>query len=94
MALMSAFFGPENGEILALQGLAWLAGDSQGLQAFLNHSGLEPADLRQAAGSPEMAVAVLDFLLGHEELLRGFCQSADIAPKYLHLARASLGGAI
>jgi hypothetical protein len=94
MAPMSRFPPPENAEILALRGLEWLAGDSQGLQAFLNHSGLVPADLRQEAGSPQMAVAVLDFLLGHEELLLGFCQSADIAPKELHLARASLGGAI
>jgi hypothetical protein len=94
MAPMPGFLSSENAEILALQGLGWLAGDTQGLQAFLNHSGLDPADLRQAAGSPEMAVAVLDFLLGHEELLLGFCQSADIAPKELQLARLSLGGAI
>jgi hypothetical protein len=91
---MSGFLPPENAEILALQGLEWLAGDTQGLQAFINHSGLDPADLREAVGSPEMALAVLDFLLSNEELLLGFCQSADIAPKQLYLARASLGGAI
>ena len=47
----------------------------------------------QAAGTPEMGVAVLDFLLGQEELLLRFCDSAEIEPKDLHLARHVLGGA-
>jgi len=37
-------------------------------------------------------VAVLDFLLGNEELLLQFCESAAITPKQMHLARHVLGG--
>ena len=83
---------PENAEILALQGLGWLAGEPEELQKFLNLSGVDGAALREAAGTPEMGVAILDYLLGHEDLLLRFCDSADIPPKDLHLARHVLGG--
>ena len=33
----------ENAEILALQGLGWLAGEEDGLQRFLDLSGLDAA---------------------------------------------------
>ena len=64
---------PENAEILAFQGLGWLAGDAVELEKFLHLSGLDAAGLRQGAGTPEMSVAILDYLLGHEELLLRFC---------------------
>ena len=83
---------PENAEILALQGLGWLAGEPEELQKFLNHSGVDGAGLREAAGTPEMGAAILDYLLGHEELLLRFCDSAEASPRDLHLARHALGG--
>jgi hypothetical protein len=83
---------PENAEILALEGLGWLAGEPEAIQRFLNLSGIDGADLRAAAGSPGTAVAVLDFLLGHEELLVRFCEQAEIKAKDLHMARHVLGG--
>jgi hypothetical protein len=83
---------PENAEILALQGLGWLAGEAEDLPQFLNLSGLDAAGLRQAAGSPEMNIAILDYLLAHEDLLLRFCDSADVPPKDLRLARYALGG--
>lgn len=84
---------PEKAEILALQGLGWLAGEPEDLQSFLKLSGLEADTLRQGAGTLEMNVAILDFLLGHEEPLLRFCESVAVAPKELHLARHVLGGA-
>jgi hypothetical protein len=83
---------PERAEILALESLGWLAAQDDGMQRFLNQSGIDAASLREAAGSREMGVAVLDFLLGNEELLLQFCESAAIAPKQMHLARHVLGG--
>ena len=83
---------PEHADVLALEGLAWLAGQDDAIQRFLAQSGTDAASLRQAAGSREMSVAVLDFLLGNEELLLQFCESASIAPKQMHLARHVLGG--
>ena len=84
----------ENAEILALQGLGWLAGDEEGLERFLALSGLDMGSLRTQAGSPDMNIAVLDFLLGHEDLLMRFCEASGIAPRDLHLARHRLGGEV
>jgi hypothetical protein len=82
----------ENAEILALEGLGWLAGDETGIARFMDQAGIDAASLRDAAGSPGTGLAVLDFLLGNEDLLLRFCESAQIAPKALHLARYQLSG--
>ena len=84
----------EKAEILALEGLGWLAGEQDGIHRFLDQSGIDTAALRAAAGSPEMGLAVLDFLLANEDLLVGFCESASISPQVLHLARHRLGGTV
>jgi hypothetical protein len=76
-----------------LEGLGWLAGQEDGLRRFLELSGTDLAGLRAAAARPEMGLAVLDFLLAHEDLLVGFCEAAQIDPKALHLARHRLDGA-
>jgi hypothetical protein len=83
----------ENAEILALEGLGWLAGQEDGFQRFLDQSGIDPGGLKVAAGSPETGLAVLDFLLSNEDLLLGFCASAEIDPQALHVARHRLEGA-
>lgn len=75
---------PEKAEILALDALAWLAGEEDGLPRFLAQSGIDSDALRAGAGSLEMGAAVLEFLLGHEELLLRFCESADLSPKLIH----------
>jgi hypothetical protein len=85
---------PENAEILALEGLGWLAGDQEAIQRFLDVSGIDGADLRAAAGSPGTAVAVLDFLLANEELLVRFCDDAEVKARDVHMARHVLGGEI
>jgi hypothetical protein len=92
MAPMNRPESLEKAEILALQGLGWLAGEEDGIQRFMEHSGIDAAQLRDSAGSPGMGVAVLDFLLGHEELLLRFCESQEIDPRAVHLARHKLGG--
>ena len=93
MALMTSPKTQQNAEILALEGLGWLAGDETGIARFMDQAGIDAATLRQAAGSPGMGLAVLDFLLGNEDLLLRFCESAGIKPRALHLARHQLGGA-
>lgn len=82
---------PEKAEILALDALGWLAGEEDGLPRFLAQSGMDSADLRTGAGSPEMGVAVLEFLLGHEELLLRFCETAQLDPKAVHAGLRALG---
>ena len=83
---------PDRAEVLALEGLGWLAGQEDGIQRILNQSGIDAATLRDAAGSREMGVAVLDFLLGHEDLLLPFCESLSLNPRHVHMARHALGG--
>jgi hypothetical protein len=83
---------PETAEILAFEALGWLAGEPEELQKFLNLSGLDVGALRDAAGSPEVSVAILDYLLAHEELLLRFCEATEAKPRDLHLARHVLGG--
>jgi len=82
---------PENAEILALEALGWLAGDEEALQRFLAQSGIDAAALRIGAGSPEMNVAVVEFLLAHEDLLLRFCEAADLKPANVHAGRRALG---
>jgi hypothetical protein len=77
---------PERAEILALEALAWLAADEGGIARFLAASGVDMADLREAAGSPGLAVAILNFLLLHEDLLLAFCESNGSSVTTLHRA--------
>jgi hypothetical protein len=81
---------PERAEILGLEALAWLAAGPEALERFLKASGVCGADLRQAAGSPGLTVAVLDFLLAHEDLLLDFCRRSGTEAALLHQARRLL----
>lgn len=84
---------PEYAEILALEALAWLAGEPDAIDRFLKLSGLDVAELRAAAGTRGMAAAVLDFLLADEKLLLRFCEAGDgLPPGRILAARRALGG--
>lgn len=79
-------------EILALEALAWLAGQPDAIARFLTISGLEASDLRLAVGDAGLQTSVLDYLLTNENLLLDFCQSASLKPQAVHTARYQLGG--
>ncbi len=78
---------PEKAEILALEALAWLAGQPDGIARFLAVSGLEATDLRRAAGDRDLLGALLDFLLINEPLLLEFCQITSSQSSAGHTAR-------
>ena len=82
----------EQAEILALEALAWLAGQPEAIARFLTISGLETSDLRLAVGDSGLQASVLDYLLANESLLLDFCQSASLKPQAVHTARYRLGG--
>lgn len=71
-------------ETIALQGLAYLAGQPEEMERFLRLSGLEVEDLRARAGDNELLAAVVGFLLGQDSLTTGFCESAELDPRILH----------
>jgi Protein of unknown function (DUF3572) len=77
-------------EILALRGVAFLAGLPSDLEQFLALSGLTAEDMRLIAGDPEFLAGLLDFLLGTDSLLLAFCDAESLEPGDVHLARAKL----
>ncbi|HEY7085776.1 MAG TPA: DUF3572 family protein [Hyphomicrobiaceae bacterium] len=77
----------ESAEAIALQGLTFLAQEPARFGRFLKLTGLEPQDARAQAGTPELALAVLEHLAQDESLLLVFATSCGVAP-------ASIGSAI
>jgi hypothetical protein len=77
----------EAAETLALQGLAFIAASDIEVARFVDASGMQAAELRQRADEPAVLRAVLDFLLADDERLMGFCNSAEVDPRDVHMAR-------
>jgi Protein of unknown function (DUF3572) len=82
----------EAAEAIALQGLAFLAEEPQRLQRFVTVTGLDPAELRARADTPELLAAVLEHLAGDESLLLVFSASRGIAPEAIAPAILLLQG--
>ena len=77
---------------IAVQALAFLAGDMERLGRFLALTGLDPTTIRQAARQQGFLVGVLDHVLGDEALLVAFAAGHDLAPQDIAEARAVLAG--
>ena len=60
------------GSELAIEALAFLAGDETRLERFLAVTGLGPHNLRRAAADPGFLASVLDYLAGDARLLVAF----------------------
>ena len=75
---------------MALEALAWLAGQPDAIAGFLAISGLEISHLRLAAGDAGLQASVLDYLLANENLLLDFCQTRSLKTPTIHLARQRL----
>jgi len=79
-------------EAIAVQALAFIAGDEILLKRFLALTGLDPQEMRRAANEPGFLPGVLDFILGHEPTLAAFCDATQIPPSSVPAARRALGG--
>jgi len=82
----------EMAEGLAIQALAFIAGDSGRLGRFLAITGIGPAEIRAAAREPDFLTGVLDHMAGDERLLTAFAAEAGVAPSDIGKALAALGG--
>jgi len=82
----------EVAEGLAIQALAFIAGDSERLGSFLAVTGIGPAEIRAAAREPGFLTGVLDHMAGDERLLTAFAAEAGVAPSDIGKALAALGG--
>jgi hypothetical protein len=80
----------EQAEALAVHGLTFLASDMERLEPFLSLSGLDLGNLRAAAAGPDFLVAVLEHLLGNENLLLAFATNAGLDPAEVARARDTL----
>jgi uncharacterized protein DUF3572 len=65
---------------ISLKVLAFLAQNSQRLARFLNLTGVEPAALRTLALEREFQSAVLEHMLGDENMVIEFCAIEAIDP--------------
>ena len=82
----------EAAETLAIAVLGFLAAQEDRLFGFLDATGLDPAGLRDAAGSPDFLVAVLEHLASDEALLLTFAAGQQVDPGAVLRARARLAG--
>ena len=82
----------ETAEAIALQGLTFLAQEPARFVRFLKLTGLQPQDARALAGTPELALAVLEHLAQDESLLLVFAASCAVAPASIAPAISRLRG--
>jgi len=81
----------EVAEIVAIQALSFLAGDSARLGAFLAETGIGPETLRQSATDPQFLISVLDFVLRDDASVKAFAEVSKLHPTNIAAARQVLG---
>ena len=81
-------------ELIALQALAFIAGEPEHLERMLAETGLTAEELRTNAAEPTMLAGILDFVLADETRVLDFCAFAGLAPESPARARAQLPGAV
>ncbi|MEO1306715.1 MAG: DUF3572 domain-containing protein [Pseudomonadota bacterium] len=82
----------ESAEAIALQALAWLAGEGDLLTVFFNATGSSPDDVKSRAQDPVFLGFVLDFILMDDAWVAGFCDAEHHSYDILARARVALPG--
>ena len=72
--------------------LLHLLGDPDLVGAFTGTSGMSVADLRAAAGLPELAAQSLEFICEDDQRLIAFAARAGVTPEHVARARLRLAG--
>lgn len=85
-------YTPNAAHNLAMEALVHLAGEPDLIEGFLAATGLDPADLRRAAQSPDIALHVLDYLLEDDRRVLAAAAAMQVAPGELMRARTALAG--
>ena len=78
-------------ETVALNALAFVAGQPDLISRFVANSGMPSDDLRESAGEPAVLCALLDFVLSNDQTTLAVSAAQGIDPQALHLARHKLG---
>jgi len=79
--------------MLAVQVLAFIAEEPERLGLFVAATGIAPERIRDAAREPDFLAGVLEHMLGEENLLVAFANSAGIDPAAIGRACNVLGKA-
>lgn len=79
-------------ERIAIDAIAFLAGQPEALGRFLTLSGIDPTNLRQNAADPAFLGGILDFLLQDEPLLLAFADQSKLDPAAIAGIRRRLNG--
>jgi hypothetical protein len=82
----------ETAEMLAIQALAFIAEEPERMAGFLSATGIEPAAVRDAAREPDFLAGVLEHMIGDENLLIAFADSAGLDPAEIARAHDTLSG--
>lgn len=83
--------GRAEAEALAGAVFGFVTGDPARLMRFMDHAGLSPASLREAAESPDLLVGLLDHVVSDEELLLACAEAIGESPERITLAWRRLG---
>lgn len=71
----------EEAEELAVAALLFIADDPELMPRFLNITGINVADIRQAAASKGFLAGVLQFIMAHEPTLMAFSAKSGYLPQ-------------
>jgi hypothetical protein len=84
---------PEHAQTIALQALAWLAGNDDLFPIFLGSTGGTADDLRAQATDPAFQSSVLEFLTMDDAWVIAFCDAHDLKYDVPLRARYAMPGA-
>jgi len=82
----------DEAETFALQALAWISTQPDLLRIFFDASGLDPGAVGRMVPDPAFLGGVLDFLLGADQHVIGFCDAHGLPYDLPARARAALPG--
>ena len=82
----------ERAEGLAIQALAFIAGDGERLGRFLAVTGIGPAEIRAAAREPGFLAGVLEYMASDDRLIAAFAAENNLDPADIDRSRVALAG--
>ena len=82
----------ESADTVALQALAWLAGNDELLPVFLGTTGASAKDLQTRVTDAEFLLSVLDFLMMDDAWVLKGAEATGIPAENFALIRAGLPG--
>ena len=91
---VKVFGDAERAQTIALKALAYLAGDEDWLNHFLNATGMDLGGLKAGAGDVGFLAGLMDYFLQNEALLLAFAAAEELAPETIVRARQHLPGAL